>query len=213
MNLPEVIRKQLEKEYREGHLVPGQAIDEKALALRFKTSRTPVREALLLLSANGLIDIQPRAGIFVRKLKASELVAMMEALGELEAVLARLATQRIDAQKREELMASLQQTQQAADNNAVAAYIEANARLHEVIYRASGNPYLVSQTKLVRLKISGYRRQLFAAPGRLIQSQQEHRLVVDAILAGHANAAYDLMRVHISAGGQAFADLILTNEF
>lgn len=213
MNLPEVIRKQLEKEYREGHLVPGQTIDEKALALRFKTSRTPVREALLLLSANGLIDIQPRAGTFVRKLKASELVAMMEALGELEAVLARLATQRIDAQKRETLMASLQQTQLAADNNAIAAYIEANARLHEVIYRASGNPYLVSQTKLVRLKISGYRRHLFAAPGRLIQSQQEHRLVVDAILAGHANAAYDLMRVHISAGGQAFADLILTNEF
>ncbi|MDI9332529.1 MAG: FCD domain-containing protein [Alphaproteobacteria bacterium] len=138
---------------------------------------------------------------------------MMEALGELEAVLARLATQRIDSQKREELMTSLQQTQQAADNNAVPIYIEANARLHEVIYRASGNPYLVNQTKLVRLRISGYRRQLFAAPGRLIQSQQEHRLVVEAILAGHANEAYDLMRAHISAGGQAFADLILTNEF
>lgn len=213
MNLPEVIRKQLEQDYSEGHLVPGQAIDEKALALRFKTSRTPVREALLLLSANGLIDIQPRAGTFVRKLKASELVAMMEALGELEAVLARLATQRIDAQKREELMTCLQQTQQAADNNAVTSYIETNARLHEVIYRASGNPYLVTQAKLVRLRISGYRRQLFAAPGRLAQSQQEHRLVVEAILTGHANEAYELMRAHISAGGQAFADLILTNEF
>ncbi|MDI9332528.1 MAG: GntR family transcriptional regulator [Alphaproteobacteria bacterium] len=59
MNLPKVIRKELEEEYREGRLVPGQPIDEKALALRFKTSRTPVREALLLLSANGLIDIQP----------------------------------------------------------------------------------------------------------------------------------------------------------
>ena len=213
MNLPEVIRKQLEQDYSEGHLVPGQAIDEKALALRFKTSRTPVREALLLLSANGLIDIQPRAGTFVRKLKASELVAMMEALGELEAVLARLATQRIDAQKREELMTCLQQTQQAADNNAVTSYIETNARLHEVIYRASGNPYLVTQAKLVRLRISGYRRQLLAAPGRLAQSQQEHRLVVEAILTGHANEAYELMRAHISAGGQAFADLILTNEF
>ena len=213
MNLPEVIRKQLEEDYREGRLLPGQTIDEKALALRFKTSRTPVREALLLLSAYGLIDIQPRAGTFVRKLKASELVAMMEALGELEAVLARLATQRIDAQKREELMTCLQQTQQAADNNAVTSYIETNARLHEVIYRASGNPYLVTQAKLVRLRISGYRRQLFAAPGRLAQSQQEHRLVVEAILTGHANEAYELMRAHISAGGQAFADLILTNEF
>lgn len=213
MNLPEVIRKQLEEDYREGLLAPGQTIDEKALAMRFKTSRTPVREALLLLSANGLIDIQPRAGTFVRKLKASELVAMMEALAELEAVLARLATQRIDTQKREELISSLQQTQQAAETNSVISYIEANVLLHEVIYRASGNPYLVAQAKLVRLKISGYRRQLFAAPGRLIQSQQEHRRVVEAILAGHANEAYDHMRAHISAGGQAFADLILTNEF
>lgn len=213
MSLQELIRSQLENDYREGHLLPGQAIDEKALATRFKSSRTPVREALLWLSAHGLIDIQPRAGIFVRKLKPSELVAMMEALGELEAVLARLSTQRMDVQKRHELMLCLEQTQGAAEANNMPAYIAANARLHEVIYRASGNPYLVSQTKSVRLRISGYRRQLFAAPGRLLQSQQEHKLVVEAILAGHPNEAYEHMRAHISAGGRAFADLILTNVF
>ena len=213
MNLPDVIRNQLEEDFREGRLLPGQAIDEKALAKRFKSSRTPVREALLLLSAYGLINIQPRAGIFVRKLKPTELVAMMEALGELEAVLARLSTQRIDASKREELLACLQQTQQAAELSDVSGYIAANARLHDVIYRASGNPYLVAQTKLVRLRISGYRRHLFAAPGRLMQSLHEHRLVVESILAGRADEAYKTMRDHISAGGQAFADLLLTNEF
>lgn len=212
MSLQELIRFQLESDYREGRLSPGQAIDEKALAKRFNTSRTPVREALLWLSAYGLFDIQPRAGIFVRKLKPSELVAMMEALGELEAVLARLSTQRIDAQKRDELVLCLNQTQRAADAKDVPAYIAANASLHEVIYRASGNPYLVSQTKLVRLRISGYRRQLFAAPGRLLRSQQEHKLVVEAIVAGQPNEAYEHMRAHISAGGQAFADLILAND-
>lgn len=213
MNLAELIQKHIEDDYRAGRFAPGQTIDEKALAKQFKSSRTPVREALLRLNAQGLIDIQPRAGITARKLKPSELVAMMEALGELEAVLARLATQRIDATKRQELAEYLEQTQQATDSNNAAAYIEANARLHDVIYRASGNPYLVAQTQLVRLKIGPYRRTLYTAPGRLQQSQQEHRRLVHAMLAGQAQEAYDHMRAHISAGGQAFVDLILTNEF
>lgn len=73
-----------------------------------------MREAVLMLSARGLVEIVPRTGIYVRQLRANELVAMMEALGELEAVLARLATLRITPALREDLECALDGTAKQA---------------------------------------------------------------------------------------------------
>lgn len=211
-SLQERIRARLEQQIQSGQLSPGMAIDEKALAASFDASRTPVREALLLLSAHGLVEIVPRAGIYVRKLRASELVAMMEALGELEGVLARLAARRIAPPQRQELQSALHGTARCAKANDAAGYQEANAALHEVIYRASGNPFIVEQVRAVRLRIAAYRGKLFEKPGRLDTSQREHARVVAALLAGDADAAADAMRDHISIGGQVFADLVLANN-
>ena len=212
MNTQQSIRKRIENEFREGKLVPGTALDERALATKFKTSRTPVREALLLLSAQGLIDIIPRTGIYVKKLTAYELIAMMEGLAELEGVLARLAAQRINTQCAKEIKDAIKQTEKFANAHDISNYQLANVQFHEAIYRASGNPYIVEQTKAVRLQISGYRRHLFEKPGRLKKSQIEHKAVAELILKGEADKAADAMREHISSGGKAFADLILTNK-
>ena len=211
-SLQERIRVRVQHDIQTGKLSPGMPIDERALAVSFNASRTPVREALLLLSAHGLVEIVPRAGIYVRKLRASELVAMMEALGELEGVLARLAARRIGPSQRKELQSALDGTARCAKADDAAGYQEANAALHEVIYRASGNPFIVEQAQAVRLRISAYRGKLFEKPGRLDASQREHASVVAAILAGDADAAADAMRDHISVGGQAFADLVLANN-
>lgn len=211
-SLQERIRIRVQHDIQSGRLAPGMAIDEKTLAAGFNASRTPVREALLLLSAQGLVEIVPRAGIYVRKLRASELVAMMEALEELEGVLARLAARRIGAAQREELKSALDGTGRAAQADDAEAYQQANATLHDVIYRASGNPFIVEQAQAVRLRISAYRGMLFEKPGRLDASQREHLKVVEAILAGDAEAAARAMRDHISIGGQAFADLVLANN-
>jgi DNA-binding GntR family transcriptional regulator len=165
-----------------------------------------------LLSAQGLVEIVPRAGIYVRKLRAMELVAMMEALEELEGVLARLAARRIGASQREELRLALEGTARAAGADDAEAYQQANAALHDVIYRASGNPFIVEQARTVRLRISPYRGMLFEKPGRLEASHREHADVAEAILAGDADAAARAMRDHISIGGQAFADLVLANN-
>lgn len=192
--------------------MPGMAIDEKAVAANFNTSRTPVREALLLLSVHGLVDIVPRTGIYVHKLSAGELVAMMEALGELEAVLARLAALRIGSAQRGELLLALGATADRAAAQDAAGYQQANAVLHEVIYRSSGNQFIVEQAKTVRRRISAYRGRLFERPERLTTSQAEHKKVVSFILSGQADGAAEAMREHISVGGSVFADLVLTNS-
>ena len=210
--IPEQVRRHLEQQISDGRMRPGEAIDERALAQRFGSSRTPVREALLVLQDRGLVEIVPRSGIRVRKLGAGALVAMMEALGELEGVLARLAALRMDPQERVHLGEALRGTQQMADAGDSVGYEQANAALHEVIYRGSRNAFIVDQTRLVRLRISPYRGRLFEKPGRLQASQAEHRRVVDAILAGDSEMAAQAMRDHLSAGGQVFADLVLRAE-
>ena len=207
--LSDQIRNALTDEIAAGRLAAGTALDEQDLADRFGASRTPVREALLLLVAKGLVEIVPRSGIYVRRLDARELVAMMEGLAELEGVLARLAATRIHAQLRERLQAALAHTAACAQAQDAEGYVQANMQLHELIYEASGNDFIVEQTRLLRLRITPYRGRMFEKPGRLARSQQEHATVVAAICAGQAEVAAEAMRQHICAGGSAFTDMVL----
>lgn len=210
LRMQDVIRQALEQDLRDGSLTPGMAIDEPALCARFGVSRTPVREALLLLSAKGLVDFAPRSGIYVRQLEARELVGMMEGLAELEAVLARLAALRIGPPLRERLQTALARTAEHQKAQDPIGYEHANAELHDLIYQASGNVYIVEQTRELRLRIAPYRRRLFEKPGRLPRSQSEHEAVVFAIVTGEPDKAADAMREHVWAGGQVFADAVLT---
>ncbi|MDE2414468.1 MAG: GntR family transcriptional regulator [Comamonadaceae bacterium] len=204
------IRLSLEQDLRSGVLQPGAAIDEQELCQRFQTSRTPVREALLLLSAKGMVSILPRVGIYVRQLEARELIAMMEGLAELEGVLARLAANRITADLKARLLATLEQTANLARSADSAGYEQANVRLHDLIYQASGNAFITEQTREARLRVAPYRGRMFERPERLLRSQAEHEAVVTAILDGDSQAAAEAMRNHISAGGRAFADMVLS---
>lgn len=203
------IRLALEQDLRSGALQPGAAIDEQALCERFQASRTPVREALLLLSAKGMVSILPRVGIYVRQLDPRELVAMMEGLAELEGVLARLAARRINTEQKTQLQAALAQTAAHARAADSIGYEQANARLHDLIYQSSGNTFIVEQTREARLRVAPYRGKMFEKPERLLRSQAEHEAVVAAILAGNSEDAAEAMRNHISAGGRAFADMVL----
>lgn len=211
-SLQDRIRQALELEILSGARPPGSAIDEKALARQFEASRTPVREALLLLAAQGLVQIAPRAGITVRKASTAELVATLEALCELEAVLARLAARRAGTAQHAELREALAAAHACAAAGDVRGYGPANARLHECIYRTSGNPVLVEHVRSVRKTLSAYRPRSFERAGRLAVSDREHERVVEAICRGDGDAAAAAMREHIDVGGEALVALVLAAE-
>src|SRR5690606_26568151 len=180
-SMQERIRAVLEEEILSGIRPPGSAIDEKALAASLHASRTPVREALLVLAAQGLIDIVPRSGTYVRRASAGELVASLEALCEIESTLARLAARRASLLQHRELQAALQTASRHAAASDRQAYQHANAVLHEIIYRASGNPVLVQHVRSVRKALAAYRQRGFDEPGRLAASDREHQSIVEAI--------------------------------
>src|SRR5690606_15944134 len=113
VSTPERIRQLLMKDIERGALRPGQLLDEKQLASKHGVSRTPVREALLMLTMQKLAVTVPRAGTFVHKPPAGELIALLEFLGELESVAAKLAAQRMTVEQRA-LLAKINQIGRAA---------------------------------------------------------------------------------------------------
>ena len=212
-SLQDRIRENVIAAIQAGELRPGAQIDEKALAEQFDSSRTPVREALLMLAAQGLVSIAPRAGMFVHKPSAAELVAMFETLAEMEGVVARLATRRISTEGRKALSAAHEAAGIPARACNAAAYAEANRAFHDVLYQAAANPFLTEQIVQLRRRLAIYwQRKDLINEARLASSYREHSQVVDAILSGQADAAAEAMRIHISAGGRALADLVLLAE-
>lgn len=206
------IRLALEAEILMGKRAPGSSIDEKALAATFKSSRTPVREALLILATQGLIQIAPRSGIFVRRATAGELISTLETLSELEAALARLAAKRATSRDHDDMKKALDIAGPKAKKGDPKIYRQANADLHEIIYRASGNPVLVEHTRSVRSALAAYRQRVFDQPGRIAGSHAEHAIIVAAICAGNEREAETAMRNHINRGGEAMASLVLAAE-
>lgn len=205
------IRAALLDELERGLLVPGAAVDEKSLADRFGVSRTPVREALLALAAHQLVRIVPRSGIHIHAPSPTELVGMLEALSEMEAVVVRLATQRMAPLQREglhELCVACEAAASVADRF---AYESANERFHEALYAGCGNDTILEQVRLLRMRLAAFRRRVRDQPGRLQSSAAEHRLVVEGVLRSDVDAASQAMREHIQGKGRAFADLLLSS--
>jgi len=206
---PDRIRAALLHDIEQGLLLPGTALDEKQLADRFGVSRTPVREALLLLAAQSLVRIVPRSGIHVHAPEPSELVSMLEALSELEAVVVRLCTLRMSHQQRQAVDGLCQTTHDAAAQADRHAYEAANEKFHEALYQGCGNEIVVDQVRQLRLRLTAFRRRIRDQPGRLQSSAAEHREIIDGLLANNVDRAAQAMREHISAKGRAFADLLL----
>ena len=208
----ERIRAALLQDIESGVLLPGAPVDEKELAERFQVSRTPVREALLLLAAQSLVRIVPRSGIHVHAPDAPELVSMLEALSELEAVVARLCTLRMSHQQRSAIDQLCRATQTAANQSDRHAFEQANERFHQALYRGCGNAIVVEQVRQLRLRLAAFRRRVRDQPGRLQTSAAEHQQIVTALLANQPEAAAQAMREHISAKGRAYADMLLVGR-
>jgi DNA-binding GntR family transcriptional regulator len=207
-SLQDRIRALVEDEILSGQRAPGSVIDEKAVAARFHASRTPVREALLVLAVRGLVHIAPRSGIYVRRASAAELLATLEALAELEVVLAGLAAKRATALQKREMKEALKRASAYALADDREAYASANAVLHESLYASACNPVLVEQVRAVRRTLAAYRASSMDKPGRLKLSDAEHRTIVGAILAADEAGARQAMREHIDVGAEAMIQLV-----
>jgi DNA-binding GntR family transcriptional regulator len=198
------LRMQISDEIVRGELAPGVALDETELARRFQVSRTPVREAIRLLGASGLVEARPHRSAVVARPDKAELAAMFEALRELEALCAGFAAKRMTAAEHAGLERSQKLLLAIVKSGDPQRYHEINEEFHALIYAGAHNPYLADLTLGTRARIAPFSRAQFRNMGRLARSHAEHARIITAIIARDADGAASVMRSHIGSVYDAY---------
>lgn len=202
------LRDALEQDIVTGRIQPGQRLDEVSLAQRFGVSRTPIREALLELAANGLVEHRPRRGAVVAKLGAERLFEMFEVMAELEGMCGRLAARRMTEAQRAALAEACEACAAAAASGDTDAYYYENERFHRAVYDGCGNAFLAEEALKLHRRLRPYRRLQLRVRNRMQASLAEHRAIVQAISEGDADKTEGVIKAHVVIQGERFSDLV-----
>ncbi len=208
MKISDSLREKIEEQIATGALPPGSSLDEATLVEQFGVSRTPVREALIQLAAEGLIEIRPRRGAVVTAIGPTRLSEMFEVMAELEAMCARQAARRMTDAERKALQTAHEACETARNQDDSDAYFYCNEQFHSAIYAGSHNAFLIEQASQLQRRLRPYRRLQLRVRNRMGTSFQEHQSVVNAISAGDTEGAAQALRSHVVVQGERFADLL-----
>ncbi len=184
-----------------GRILPGDWIDEKHLMESCGVSRTPVREALIQLEADGLLVRHPRKGMHLFQPSVEEFLAILEIHANLEAHAAELAALRISPAQLTILQSSADACSECLASGNLedhAHYYSLNLRLHAAIADASANPFLIDLIKLNARKLMAYYRLRYRTPGAIEQSVQEHVAIAEFIADRDPDGARAAMMAHFN---------------
>jgi DNA-binding GntR family transcriptional regulator len=198
----------IEREILSGALAPGQRIDEVAIAESFDVSRTPVREALSELAAGGLVEQRPHRGTFVTDVTLEEIFDVYEVLAELEGLCARLATRRMEAGERKELLALHKKMGQLLSADDRDKYIELDYQFHGMLVRAARNSALRDHLSTCLKRIAPVRRTSMEMVRNMKAAHAEHGKLVTAVVDGDAEQAEHIMSEHVALRAEQAKDLI-----
>ena len=182
----------------------GSWIDEQALAAEFGISRTPLREALKVLAAEGLVTMKLRRGAYVTEVSERDLADVFHLLALLESDAAAMVAQQATAAQIAQLELLHQQLQSAADDRD--RFFAANEAFHMKLLELADNRWRVQMVVDLRKVMKLNRHHSLFKQGRLEASLTEHRALMAALKASDPQAAGRLMREHM-ANGQAAASL------
>ena len=190
-----------------GALAPGVFLDEVALSTELQISRTPLREALKVLTAEGLVRHEPRRGCFVAEVTAQDLDEIFPVIALLEGRCAHEATLRASDADLAALQGLHDKLARHAKARRINDYYSANFEIHETIIALAGNRWLAQTIGALRKIVKLARLQQLHAPGRLEQSLAEHLAVFAALKARDPEGAEAAMRTHLLRQRIALHDL------
>jgi len=182
----------------DGRLAPGQRLKEEELARELGISRTPVREALLMLQAEGLVDAVPNRGATVRRHEADDL----DDLYQLRALLEGHAARRAAAKISEEAIAVLRESCDRfaalrGDADDLRELVKENLLFHNTILEAAGSARLTQMVrKVIELPLV-YKSYIWYSPDQKRISAHYHRQITNALAGRDADRAELIMREHV----------------
>ncbi|MDA5555151.1 GntR family transcriptional regulator [Shimia sp. MMG029] len=187
-------------EIRDGHLSPGDRLRETELAKRFNISRTPVREAIRLLEADGLVTHLPRVGATIRRLDYSEVMELYEMRVVLECTAARMAARAASDVEIAELSAISEMLAQVGEGTEASRL---NRQFHLALLNAAKNRFLTKSMFNLQKAMLILGRTTLADPERYQNAILEHQAILEALTRRDGEAAETAMHDHIIAGQRA----------
>jgi DNA-binding GntR family transcriptional regulator len=198
--LSPAIAEELKRLIFSGEIQPGARLNEAALALRMGTSRGPIREAIRLLTGQGLVTAVPNRGVFVRQISVREMLEIYELRALIFGFAAERACEHLDEASRAELQTLLARMDAACEAGDATHYYELNLGFHAKILQLCGNER-ASQAYDDHVKeLHLFRRSFFNSPGNMRRSNAEHSAIFEAIAKRDPRRARALAERHVLSG-------------
>ncbi|MEW6421362.1 MAG: GntR family transcriptional regulator [Deinococcota bacterium] len=198
----DVVRERLRAAILAGELAPGTRLSVPELARHLQVSRSPVREAVLLLVGEGLAVEHSRRGVEVARLNLSDLLELYELRAALEGLAAGLAAERMTGTDLAALRGVLD-AQGAEALREAGRFRDLDARFHQIIVQTCGNARLTRYAELLAREMRLAGSLLLNTPAHLRLSQEEHRTIERALRQRDGPAAEVAMRAHLTRVAQA----------
>ena len=195
--LRDVIFETLRKAIVSGDIKPGERLMEVSLADQMGVSRTPVREAIRRLEAEGLVTMTPRKGTHVSELSVKDIMDVLEVRTVLDKLATDLAAKRMQPAQLKSLESVHKQYISCVERENMEGAVKKDVEFHDLIYAASGNPRLVAVAGSLREHI--YRFRVIYMSGSLIAENvlNEHEEILTALKEAQNNIASNLAEKHI----------------
>ena len=182
---------------RRGILEPGERLMEVQLAEELGISRTPVREAIRKLEQEGYVIMMPRRGTYVSSVSVNDIKEIFEIRSALESLSTGLAARRIEPDELEKLRALLTEIEGHIQRKDIDKIVETDIEFHGLLYQVSRNERLVTIISNLKEQLARFRTLSMSYPGRLQETLEEHRAMVEAIAANDVEAARDAAERHM----------------
>ena len=187
----------------DGDLPAGTRLNERALGERLGVSRTPLREALRMLVAEGLVRHEIKRGAIVAPLDRADIEATFEVLAALEGLAGELAAQRIEPAQLAEIKARHFEMRAHHARGDRAAYFAANQDIHRRIAAAAGNPALVETFERLNARVKRVRYAANLTPERWARAVEEHERMIQALDARDGQALRAILEAHLAGKRQS----------
>jgi DNA-binding GntR family transcriptional regulator len=196
----------------EGRIAPGAKLNERALSERLHVSRTPLREAIKMLAAEGLVELLPNRGAVAVQLTAQDVADTFEVIAGLEAQAGELAAERITPAELDEVRALHYEMRAAFTRRDLSAYHALNARIHEHINAAARNPVLTQVYANVNARLQALRFRSNFDDRKWRRAVQEHEDMVALLARRDGPALRALMAQHLRHKRDAVLELMASGK-
>jgi DNA-binding GntR family transcriptional regulator len=192
----------------EGQLAPGAKLNERELAEALNVSRTPLREAIKMLAAEGLVELLPNRGAGVAQMSEQDVIDTFEVIAGLEGQSGELAAQRISEAELAEIRALHFEMMAAWTRRDLPTYYRINAQIHTLINAAARNPVLAQTWRNVNARLQALRFRSNFDEAKWKRAVKEHERMVELLAARDAAGLRALLIAHLMHKRDAVLELM-----